>query len=76
MVVANQQAAAPPRIVGRYALFDRGCMDVQYLPTFDVPIPPEAGDLVVIARCGAYTYSLWSDFGAPRPEVVAYESIL
>jgi len=58
-----------------YALFDRGCMDITYLPRLMCAIPPETGDLVVFGRCGAYTYSLWSDFGAGRPDVTAHERL-
>jgi diaminopimelate decarboxylase len=53
-----------------YYLIDRGCMNNLYLPKLSIDYAPSVGDFVIIGRCGAYTYSLWSSFGASIPDIL------
>ncbi|MEO8381663.1 MAG: hypothetical protein ABI779_18520 [Acidobacteriota bacterium] len=56
-----------------YALYDCGCFGQRFLPSLRAARVSK-GDVVMIENCGAYTFSLWSSFGAGPGQAVVVDS--
>jgi diaminopimelate decarboxylase len=54
----------------RYHVYDRGCMGNEFLPSTDFSVKPIPGDKLLIGNSGAYTISLWSNFGQKMPKII------